>query len=77
MEEKNKINKDSDLFFQQGIGIGPFQMTHKLGEGKFGNVFLGIHEETNEKVAIKQISKSKIEETKGVDMNTIYNEINI
>ena len=75
MEEKS--NKDPELFFQQGIGIGPFQMTHKLGEGQFGDVFLGIHEETNEKVAIKQISKAKIAEKEGVDINTIYNEINI
>ena len=65
-------DKNPDLFFQQGIGIGPFQMTKEIGKGRFGKVFLGIHEETNEKVAIKQIPK-----TKDVDINAIYNEINI
>ena len=66
-------NNDSEIFFQQGFGIGPFQMMQEIGKGRFGKVFLGIHEETKEKVAIKQIEKSD----KNIDLNSIYAEINI
>ena len=72
MEKINKNNDDSEIFFQQGFGIGPFQMMQEIGKGKFGKVFLGIHEETKEKVSIKQIEKSK-----NIDLNSIYSEINI
>ena len=44
------------------IMIGPFIITNKiLGEGTSGNVRLGIHEETKEIVAIKEIRKKKYE----------------
>ena len=65
-------NEEDDMFFQQGFGIGPFQMINEIGKGKFGKVFLGIHEETKEKVAIKQIPK-----TGEQDIDSVYNEINI
>ena len=65
-------NENDDMFFQQGFGIGPFQMINEIGKGKFGKVFLGIHEETKEKVAIKQIPK-----TGEQDINSVYREINI
>ena len=64
---------NSDIFFQQGIGIGPFQMMNEIGKGEFGKVYIGIHEETKEKVAIKQIQKSN----EKVNMNSIRSEINI
>ena len=73
MENIFKNNDTSDyVFYQQGFGIGPFQMINEIGKGKFGKVFLGIHEETKEKVAIKQIPKSK-----EIDTKSIYSEIDI
>ena len=65
-------NENDDMFFQQGFGIGPFQMINEIGEGKFGKVFLGIHEKTKEKVAIKQIPKEGEQ-----NIQTVYDEINI
>ena len=65
-------NEHSEIFFQHGIGIGPFQMMNEIGDGKFGKVYLGINEETKEKVAIKQIEKSK-----NIDLDSIHQEINI
>ena len=73
MENIFKNNDNSDyIFYQQGFGIGPFQMLNEIGKGKFGKVFLGIHGETKEKVAIKQIPKSK-----EIDIKSIYSEIDI
>ena len=72
IKNTNKNSEEDDIFFQQGFGIGPFQMTKEIGKGKFGKVYIGIHEETKEKVAIKQIPKSK-----EVDIQSIYDEINI
>ena len=65
-------NENDDMFFQQGFGIGPFQMINEIGKGKFGKVFLGIHEETKEKVAIKQIPKESDQ-----NIQSVYDEINI
>ena len=65
--------ENSDTFFQQGFGIGPFQMMNEIGKGQFGKVYIGIHEETKEKVAIKQIQKSN----ENVNINLIKAEINI
>ena len=63
-------NESDDIFFQQGFGIGPFQMINEIGKGKFSKVFLGIHEKTKEKVAIKQIPK-----TSEQNINAVYDEI--
>ena len=52
-------NEHSEIFFQHGIGIGPFQMMNEIGDGKFGKVYLGINEETKEKVAIKQVKMNQ------------------
>ena len=72
MEENNsKNNNDSDIFFEPGFCIGPFQMTKKFDKGAFGDVYLAVHKETNEKVAIKKIPKSE------KNLKTLYNEINI
>ena len=65
--------ENSEIFFQQGIGIGPFQMINEIGKGEFGKVYIGINEETQEKVAIKQIDKS----VKKDELTSIYKEINI
>ena len=62
MENKSlsEIMKDDDIFFQVEIKIGPFKLMNQIGSGKFSTVYLGIHEETGQKVAIKQIKKSEI-----------------
>ena len=72
--EQNTItnNKNSDILFLPGYTIGPFQLLKKLNEvGKFGEIYLGIHLETNEKVAIKKIAKTEN------NIEVLYNEINI
>ncbi len=66
-------NDNSDTFFQEGFGIGPFQMMNEIGKGQFGKVYIGIHGETKEKVAIKQIPKTD----KNININLIKAEINI
>ena len=60
--ERRKLSDllDDDVFFQAEILIGPFKLLGKIGNGKFATVSLGIHEETKEKVAIKQIKKSEL-----------------
>ena len=72
---KNKLSEiiqDDDLFFQAEIRIGPFKLLDQIGKGNFATVSLGIHEETKEKVAIKQIKKSELNNN-----NFLLNEINI
>ena len=74
MKRENTItnNENSDILFQPGYTIGPFQLLKKLNEvGKFGEIYLGIHLETNEKVAIKKIAKTEN------NIEVLYNEINI
>ena len=73
MEQKNSNDSEnSDIFFQPGYSIGPFQLIKILDKsGKFGIVYLGVHLETNEKVAIKLVSKNKD------NIKSLYNEINI
>ena len=66
-------NDNSDTFFQEGYGIGPFQMMNEIGKGQFGKVYIGLHGETKEKVAIKQIPKTD----KNININLIKAEINI
>ena len=46
-------DESSDTFFQEGYGIGPFQMMNEIGKGQFGNVYKGIEKKTNEPRAIK------------------------
>lgn len=50
-----------------------FEMGQKLGEGRFGEVFLAKHKETGFLVAIKKISKMKIKMNRAESM--IVNEI--
>ena len=60
--ERRKLSDliDEDVFFQAEIRIGPFKLLDKIGNGKFATVSLGVHEDTKEKVAIKQIKKSEL-----------------
>ena len=41
--------------FDSGSCFGEYQMSQKLGEGGFGNVFLAKHRQTGDKFAIKII----------------------
>ena len=73
--ENNKYQKRKsikDVPFKADLQLGPFKILNELGAGQFGSVFSGIHEGTNEKVAIKQINKSKIDKEK-----LLTSEINI
>ena len=76
MESKHsklsELMGNDDIFFQAEIKIGPFKLLDTIGKGKFATVSLGIHEETKEKVAIKQIKKSELNTD-----NLLTKEINI
>ena len=69
IQEKKPIG---DLTFKAELKIGPFKIKKEVGSGRFGSVFYGIHEQTKEKVAIKQIKKSEI-----TNENLLTSEINI
>ena len=68
----SELIEGDDIFFQAEIKIGPFKLLNQIGEGRFATVFLGIHEETKEKVAIKRIKKSELNTD-----NLLTKEINI
>ena len=68
----SELMQNDDVFFQAEIRIGPFKLLNQIGKGKFATVSLGIHEETKEKVAIKQIKKSELNTD-----NLLSKEINI
>ena len=74
MENKDSNQKKilEDLSFEADLKIGPFKILNKIGHGHFGSVFYGIDEETNEKVAIKRIKKSKLN-----NEDLLTSEINI
>ena len=77
MEIKNistlsELLKNEDILFPVAIRIGPFKLMNEIGKGKFATVFLGIHEETGQKVSIKQLKKSELNTD-----NLLIKEINI
>ena len=77
MESKNintlsELLKNEDILFPVEIRIGPFKLMNEIGKGKFATVFLGIHEETGQKVSIKQLKKSELNTD-----NLLIKEINI
>ena len=77
MESKNistlsELLKNEDILFPVQIRIGPFKLMNEIGKGKFATVFLGIHEETGQKVSIKQLKKSELNTD-----NLLIKEINI
>lgn len=62
---ENKQDYDSWIrSFQKAIGYSNlndlYEVKQKLGNGKFGLVKLGVHKETNRKVAIKIINKANM-----------------
>jgi Ca2+-binding EF-hand superfamily protein len=52
-----------------------YEMLEDLGEGKFGKVKLGVYKKTREKVAIKIIKKSSLENLKDIEL--VKSEIDI
>ena len=56
--------------------IGPFKLVKYLGSGAFADVYLGIHEHTNEEVAIKYINKQHLFTTELSTPEALSNEIN-
>ena len=68
----SEFMQDDDIYFEAEIRIGPFKLLDPIGKGKFATVFLGIHEESKEKVAIKKIKKSELNND-----NLLSKEINI
>ncbi|KAI8900785.1 kinase-like domain-containing protein [Globomyces pollinis-pini] len=65
MSSNKKPSKDSseELLPQQ---VGEYTMEKVIGQGTYGKVRLGIHNETDEKVAIKVIEKCQIQSPKQV-----------
>ncbi len=49
--------------FQTGQLIGEYRVTHFLGEGGMGEVYLGLHEKLGRKAAIKILSSSSSDES--------------
>ena len=58
MAELNIENEDEEENIN--ISLGPFLLIHrKLGDGKYGTVYEGVHKKTKIKVAIKEIRKKE------------------
>ena len=47
--------------------VGKYYLTKTIGEGAFGKVKLGVHSETQKKVAVKIMKKSMLLEARLVD----------
>lgn len=72
------ITKQAEEFIITEDGrkfLNDFQITNTIGEGTFGKVLLAIHNSTQEKVAIKLLSKKKLEIAK--DKDRVNKEINL
>ena len=65
---KDSINRQSNT-------IGNYQLGKTIGEGTFGKVKLGIHSQTQEKVAIKILEKDRICDVS--DIERVSREIHI
>ena len=71
-EKQEEIEIIRDLSIEGDYRIGPFKIIQELGHGTFSSVSSGIHEQIKEKVAIKQLKKSKLNNEKRLN-----SEINI
>ncbi len=75
IEQNSKKEQDKIIYKpnNQNNKIGNYEIIKTLGEGTFGKVKLAIHIPTNEKVAIKILEKSRIEDNE--DLQCINREI--
>lgn len=67
MQEKSYISKAHT--------IGDYTLLKSIGKGTFGKVKLGLHQPTNEKVAVKILEKRKIVDV--ADIERVSREIHI
>ena len=58
-EQKNKESS--------GLSIDDFVLGKKLGEGRFGNVFMAIHKKTGSIFAIKRVPKETLKQNMMID----------
>lgn len=54
-----------DSLWQKKIAYYSYNIRDKLGEGNYAQVFKGVNDETNERVAIKLIDRTKITDEVG------------
>jgi 5'-AMP-activated protein kinase catalytic alpha subunit len=75
IEQNSKKEQDKIIYKPNNKNnkIGNYEIIKTLGEGTFGKVKLAIHIPTNEKVAIKILEKSRIEDNE--DLECINREI--
>ena len=75
IEQNSKKEQDKIIYKPNNKNnkIGNYEIIKTLGEGTFGKVKLAIHIPTNEKVAIKILEKSRIEDNE--DLQCINREI--
>ena len=52
----------SSQFVMHPEKIGPYRIDRKIGAGGMGNVYLGVHEETSQQVAVKVLPASMARE---------------
>ena len=71
-EKKEEIEIIKDLSIEGDFRLGPFKIIEELGHGTFSVVYSGIHEQIKEKVSIKQLKKSELNNEK-----RLSSEINI
>lgn len=68
MKPKNKITIYGTIIAKDENNPLPnYSLKNAIGEGTFGKVYLGIHNMTNEKVAIKILEKAKILENEEIE----------
>ena len=78
MNDNILITKQAEEFIVTEDGrkfLNDFQITNTIGEGTFGKVLLAIHNSSQEKVAIKLLSKKKLEVAK--DKDRVNKEMNL
>ena len=63
-EKKEEIEIIKDLSIEGDFRLGPFKIIEELGHGTFSVVYSGIHEQIKEKVSIKQLKKSELNNEK-------------
>lgn len=51
----------------EGMSINDFLLGKKLGEGRFGNVFMAIHKKTGAIFALKRVPKATLKQNMMID----------